>query len=123
MAMKSSIDADRAQPGYNYSSSRVDRWAEAINRTDGNTPWVQGGGFEGVFTIPVCYDPSGTSITSVRSNGGRHYPCSCLDGNGGDQTVLFAVSHSLKNIWISDLRLTLSASLLVCYGIVQYRVY
>lgn len=77
--MKSSVDAFRAASGYNYSGIRSVRWSAAMEKGDANSPRRLGARCEGVFTIPVCYDSSGKSITAVRNDTGRNYPCSCGD--------------------------------------------
>jgi hypothetical protein len=72
---------------------RQDRWATAMMHNGPDSPQEQGVKFEGVFTIPVCYDGSGGSITPVRTDDGRHFPCSC-----GDETAAFAVGNPSPNI-------------------------
>jgi hypothetical protein len=57
-----------------------------MEKGDANSPRRLGARFEGVFTIPVCYDSSGKSITAVRSDTGRNYlleECSGRRPTGG----------------------------------------
>ena len=45
-----------------------------------------GPAFEGVFSIPVCYDPTGNAFDTDSPN----YPCQC--GENGSETGAFQVS-------------------------------
>ncbi|KAI9770880.1 MAG: hypothetical protein M1839_003000 [Geoglossum umbratile] len=85
-AIKSSVKAYQAA-GFDYTKVRQDRWATAMMQNGPDSPQQQGVKFEGVFTIPVCYDSSGRSITPVRTDDGRRFPCRC-----GDETAAFATA-------------------------------
>ena len=88
-AIESSIKAWYAA-GFNYNNVRQQRWLDAMaNWGIGNRPVDLGARFEGVFTIPVCYDPTGQAISAVKTNKNRNYPCAC--GVDNSDTAAFRV--------------------------------
>ncbi|KAF2204153.1 hypothetical protein GQ43DRAFT_201322 [Delitschia confertaspora ATCC 74209] len=87
----SSVAAWRAT-AFNYANAANHRWNDARNWGSGNTPRDKGASFEGVWTIPVCWDPKGTAVTNMKTDKGRTYPCACGQGPNSEDSGAFAVS-------------------------------
>ena len=66
-AMQSSVYAYHAA-GFDYDQVKQTRWIEAIgnaSKSGAQNPLDMGYGFEGVFTLPVCGDPTGNFVSWV----------------------------------------------------------
>ncbi|KAI9838493.1 MAG: hypothetical protein M1837_002451 [Sclerophora amabilis] len=89
IVMESSINAYNAHQ-FTYDDVRADRWTSALLDTqNGGSPLDLGPRMEGVFTIPVCYDPEGQFIGPIDARlMKRKQPCKC--GQGGIETGAFA---------------------------------